>query len=455
MKNLYLPIAKSNIDVERRLVKGIAQIEDKPDHQGDVVDFEASKRAFGKWLGNVREMHGKKAVGKCVTWDADPKKKAIAVTIRVSKGAEDTWQKVLDGTLSAFSIGGHELASQRQIDKSSGRVYNRITDYVLTELSLVDSPANPSCVITAIHKSKSGAYATEVLDYIERKPRMAKKAHVALRSIAKTLGDDDTMLVIKKSDIEIKPDGTLLLKKSAIPGVITKDDASDAGMMSDDDMANADDMGGTDWEDHATNAANMHKDMCDAAGIDDHVGHYEDATRGDDDMDDATMDDNGAGNGDDDMQMSRRTGNLRKNRRNGRVRSTNIDARIEKAVGSRLTAFAKTLDDIKASLGTGGATALSARRESGAPIAKTINQVLGTAPVSGGAGAEEGGLAGRYQALEKSHAELNEKAQKLIAKSDMGHKLSPEEDVERVNLGKQMGRIEVELGELRRTAAGV
>src|SRR5262249_19051409 len=61
-----IPITK--IDAERREVWGYATVEEI-DRQGEIIDFEASKRAFaalaadfskrtdGKSLGNLREMH--------------------------------------------------------------------------------------------------------------------------------------------------------------------------------------------------------------------------------------------------------------------------------------------------------------------------------------------------------------------------------------------------------------
>jgi hypothetical protein len=455
--HLYAPIQKSSIDIARREVTGIAQVEAAPDHQGDVVDFRASQRAFAAWPRNVREMHQKKAVGKCLDWQADPATKSIAVTLKISKGAEDTWQKVLDGTLSALSIGGHELASTRQIDKSTGRTYNRITDYTLTELSLVDSPANPQCVITAIHKSA----ATAVLDPLHGGSHMAiRKAHAALRLVAKTLGDNDDMLVIRKSDVEVQGEGanaTFILKRTATPGVITKDDADDAGMMSDDDQTNGGDMGGVDLEGHATNMANAHKDLCGMAGIDDDVGHYQQATADPDDPGaDNTDGGEGGGGAQGDIQMGRRTGNLRKNGRGRAMSQGQIDKLVEKAVGSALTPITKALDEMRAALSGGGA--LAPRNETGDPgtrIEKTLQAILGGKPGDAALGGDaEGSMAKRYTDLEKDLAEKKARGAVLIKKQQYG-KLTQDEVIEADQLRKDMSRVETELGEMRRVAAGV
>lgn len=181
----------SKVDKERREVWGLAQIEDDPDLQGDVVDFEASVRAFTKWansFGNVREMHEGIAAGKCIALVPDEKSKSILVGIHVSKGAEDTWQKVLDGTLQGFSIGGRKIRSYYETDKSTGKKIQHITEYELQELSLVDSPANPACVITAVYKSNNGRLiAKSMLGMISR----VKKAHeIFPRTAAELFGNE-------------------------------------------------------------------------------------------------------------------------------------------------------------------------------------------------------------------------------------------------------------------------
>lgn len=149
------------VDRERRLVTGIATAENV-DLADDVVDFEASLNAFSKWIGNIREMHSPIAVGKMVSYRptqitfTGKTYRAIEVTVYISKGAEDTWQKVLDGTLSGFSIGGRVLKKESDFDKEGGRTVNVIKEYELGELSLVDSPCNPAAKISMVKKSADG-----------------------------------------------------------------------------------------------------------------------------------------------------------------------------------------------------------------------------------------------------------------------------------------------------------
>lgn len=145
--NLSMPISK--VDVEKRLVQGWASIDNIDQHR-DLVDSEASRKAFSEFRGNIREQHDeKKAAGRLVNFTEDtvydPKEdkfyQGVYVTAYVSKGAQDTWEKVLDGTLSGFSIGGNVLEAQNDID-ADGNPFRRVTKYLLTELSLVDNPAN-------------------------------------------------------------------------------------------------------------------------------------------------------------------------------------------------------------------------------------------------------------------------------------------------------------------------
>ena len=153
--HIYLPITK--IDRENRTVWGTAQIEeDEPDTQNDVVDYAASLDAFQNWEGNVREMHEDKAVGKAVHVLAEPEQRRILVGTYVSKGAEDTWQKLLEQILRGYSIGGQVLSDSFPIHKATGKRYHRIHKYRLDELSFVDSPASPKCRITAVIKRGSG-----------------------------------------------------------------------------------------------------------------------------------------------------------------------------------------------------------------------------------------------------------------------------------------------------------
>jgi len=157
--NLRLSMPFSKVDKERRTVSGFASL-DNIDKQDDIVTAEASMDAFAKFRGNIREMHQPLAVGKMVDFKAekyfDPESKkfynGVFVSAYVSKGAQDTWEKVLDGTLAGFSIGGRMNKWDDGFDEKSDKAIRIIKQYDLIELSLVDSPANQFANIVSVEK---------------------------------------------------------------------------------------------------------------------------------------------------------------------------------------------------------------------------------------------------------------------------------------------------------------
>jgi hypothetical protein len=154
---LSLPFAK--VDKERRIVSGFASL-DNIDKQGDIVTTEASVKAFTNFRGNIREMHMPSAVGKMVSFKEDkffdPESKkfysGVFVSAYISKGAQDAWEKVLDGTYTGFSIGGRMNKWDDGYDEKSDSTIRIIKDYDLVELSLVDSPANQFANIMHVEK---------------------------------------------------------------------------------------------------------------------------------------------------------------------------------------------------------------------------------------------------------------------------------------------------------------
>lgn len=152
-----MPIGK--VDQERRIVSGFATL-DNIDKQNDIVDTAASLKAFERFRGNLREMHQPLAVGKVVSFKEDryfdPNTKkfynGVYVSAYVSKGAQDTWEKVLDGTLTGFSIGGSIKKSDDKYDENLDKPVRIIKEYELHELSLVDNPANQFANVISIQK---------------------------------------------------------------------------------------------------------------------------------------------------------------------------------------------------------------------------------------------------------------------------------------------------------------
>jgi hypothetical protein len=157
--NVTLSMPFSKVDRERRIVSGFATL-DNVDRQNDIVTTDASMNAFKKFRGNIREMHQPLAVGKMLSFKEDkffdPETKkfysGIFVQTYISKGAQDTWEKVLDGTLSGFSIGGRMNKYDNAFDEKTEKTIRIIKDYDMVELSLVDTPANQLANIVSIEK---------------------------------------------------------------------------------------------------------------------------------------------------------------------------------------------------------------------------------------------------------------------------------------------------------------
>lgn len=149
-----VPIAK--VDKEQRLVTGIVT-QEILDKQGDIVDYETAKKFFTDdtlWPGNMREMHQPKAVGKKVAVECDDANKTITLTSRVSKGAPDTWEKILDGTLAFYSIGGNgDRVTEKQ---AGGGTAKRLFLKQLAETSYVDNGACPTAKFEIV-KTVDGA----------------------------------------------------------------------------------------------------------------------------------------------------------------------------------------------------------------------------------------------------------------------------------------------------------
>lgn len=129
--HLYAPIDKA--DDEQRMVYGYASTESL-DSQNEIVKKSALQNALEDYMkyANIREMHQPSAVGK--TKQANLDKKGLYIAVKVVD--DKAWEKVKEGVYNGFSIGGRVL---QQID-------NEITDLKLSEISLVDRPANPDAV---------------------------------------------------------------------------------------------------------------------------------------------------------------------------------------------------------------------------------------------------------------------------------------------------------------------
>lgn len=168
-KSLGFEVPFSKVDKEKRMVHGFATVDNR-DLEGDIVEYQASVKAFREFRGNIREMHNNhKAVGKMLEFRPEELydiksgqiHKGIFVSAYVSKGAESTWQKVVDGTLSGFSIKAIINKASQVFDDAAQELTRIISDYDIIELSLVDSPMNTLANVVSIEKGVASGYLAE------------------------------------------------------------------------------------------------------------------------------------------------------------------------------------------------------------------------------------------------------------------------------------------------------
>jgi phage head maturation protease len=150
----YAPIAK--VDAEERMVWGYASTEAEDD-QGEIITRDALAAALGDYLkfANIREMHQMSAVG--IAEEAAVDDKGLYVGARIVDPR--AWDKVTSGVYKGFSVGGR-VRSRDPADR------NVITALTLTEISLVDRPANPEAVFDC-WKAERGEGMADAIDYAD------------------------------------------------------------------------------------------------------------------------------------------------------------------------------------------------------------------------------------------------------------------------------------------------
>ncbi|HLY44489.1 MAG TPA: DUF6582 domain-containing protein [Stellaceae bacterium] len=148
----YWPIAK--VDGEQRMVWGYASTEAEDD-QGETVTRAALAAALDDYMrfANIREMHQPSAVG--IATEAAVDERGLYLGAKIIDG--EAWAKVTEGVYKGFSIGGR--VTER--DPSNRRL---ITGLRLTEISVVDRPANPEAVFDCWKLAAAPATGDLMLD---------------------------------------------------------------------------------------------------------------------------------------------------------------------------------------------------------------------------------------------------------------------------------------------------
>lgn len=184
MSDIKLYGAFTKKDNNKRLVGGYISTE-TVDSQGEIVEKDAVAKALPNYLGeydeksgkyrygNIREMHQMSAVGKTIHTKVDDK--GIYVEGKVVD--DNAWKKVKEGVYAGFSIGGRVLE----------QVKNRIKALRLTEISLVDRPANPDAVFAMVKIDKKGKIV-DVQSPMQLQSQTGSAVNVNYEDPAETVG---------------------------------------------------------------------------------------------------------------------------------------------------------------------------------------------------------------------------------------------------------------------------
>lgn len=154
-------------DEERRIISGWASVEIK-DLQGDIVPVNILERAMYDFMsrgGIIMYGHQNLPIGKVLRWEIrkhpDTGKPGLWIEVEIYRGshvADSVWQAIKDGSLTGFSISGvgeEEKQKQIMIDGKQD-IADIITKLELSEISIVENPANPFARIEYVNYIAKG-----------------------------------------------------------------------------------------------------------------------------------------------------------------------------------------------------------------------------------------------------------------------------------------------------------
>ena len=230
MHTIFAEICKVN--PETRMVYGYASTE-AMDVQGERVSKDALAKALPAYMqfANIREMHQPSAVG--VAKEATLDEKGLYLAAKVVD--DDAWNKVKEGVYKGFSIGG----------KTVTKVDEMITELRLSEISLVDRPANPEAVIE-VWKAAGISPAISAID------------ELAAMLDAGTIAPEQ-LLALAKAQHEPAPAADPSAPADAAPADAAPADAAPAAPASEPDLAVPSDAPAVPSMDKAAALSNLHK----------------------------------------------------------------------------------------------------------------------------------------------------------------------------------------------------
>ncbi len=225
----WLEIEK--VDASRQIVVGVASTP-AVDMDNEIVSADAIRAAlpdFMKWA-NLREMHTPSAVG--VVQKAEVQSSgALRIVAKIVD--RDAWEKVKAGVYKGFSIGGRGL--EWEMEKVGEKNVRKYTKMLLSEISLVDRPANPEAKILLW----KGVGMTDDVEEVQKAAPDAGKALAmlqALRDQAETDGNLEAAKALTQA-IALAMVGTGGAEKPAPPEEDEETPADEAAETSEEQAA--------------------------------------------------------------------------------------------------------------------------------------------------------------------------------------------------------------------------
>lgn len=219
---LYVPFELEKVDKQKRMVYGYASTE-ALDGQGEIVERVAVEEAlpeYSRWR-NIREMHRPSAVG--IAPVLEMREKGLYIGAKVVD--DNAWNKVLEGVYKGFSIGGRALKRASRFLETLKVTVPTIQKMKLTEISLVDRPANPECTfalakmdgsITETEEPKGGFTLKRLIKGLTD---LLKGAQTETAELAKVVGSEDAAASLVESVGKLDEDGATVFFKNLASSV--------------------------------------------------------------------------------------------------------------------------------------------------------------------------------------------------------------------------------------------
>lgn len=233
--SVYAPILKKERQSDGTLlVTGIAS-DDSLDIDEQICDPQWLERAMPEWFkyGNIREQHSNIAAGVATNLMQDGSRQIV--TARVVDPT--SVMKVESGVLKGFSIG----IRNPRVAQDKSAPGGRIVDGEIVEVSLVDRPANPSCLIELAKSVGGDLQQTETL--IEKEAPMKECKECGAEYAAKESDDGMCPDCAGKAaeGSEMSEAG-----KAPEPEASEESEASEAGKAADDEASEMSEVSGED-----------------------------------------------------------------------------------------------------------------------------------------------------------------------------------------------------------------